>query len=167
MKILGLASVLFATLALNGCSNYQMTVNETVVYDPPTLFTDFTTEDPKLRNCIDQAIKDSNATSPLEVTRLSCTHAGLTSLAGIEQFRGLTELQLSNNSLTNIEPLAQLGRLQLLRLENNQLQQATTLLSLVNLKDLNISENPGLACDDLKQLAELFTGNLVLPEQCL
>ncbi|MBR9912808.1 MAG: leucine-rich repeat domain-containing protein [Gammaproteobacteria bacterium] len=155
-----------ALLSLAGCSRYQMTVNETVVYSPPSLFTDFQVEDRKLKDCLDQTIEDNRHTASNQVTRLSCTHAGITSLAGLEQFQHLTELNLGNNQLTSIEPLKFHFRLKILLLNDNRLVSAAELLQLPNLTLVDLDSNPGLACADVLQLKQSFNGQLRVPQQC-
>jgi Leucine-rich repeat (LRR) protein len=152
---------------LSGCQNYQMTLNEAVVYSPPQIFTDFTTLDPNLRNCLDQAIIDQSVTQASNLRRLSCSHAGIRSLAGLEIFLGLEELQLSHNQLTQLQPLMLLGQLRILLVDNNRLKQIPEVLTLGALERLDSQGNPSLNCQDLKQLATTFTGELTLPKQCL
>jgi len=152
---------------LGGCQNYQMTLNEAVVYTPPQVFTDFTTEDPRLRNCLDQAIADQKVTSASDLRRLSCSHAGITSLNGIEAFVGLEELQLSYNKLTQLKPLALLGQLKILLVDHNNLKDVPEVLTLGKLERLDSQNNTSLNCQDLKQLSVTFTGELTLPKQCL
>lgn len=166
METRRLFSILFTAGLLGGCQAYQVTLNETVVYSPPTLFTDFTTEDPRLRNCLDQALEDQQATSALELTRLSCSHAGLTSIKGLELFIGLQELQLSHNALTDLQPLTHLAQLEVLLVDNNNLLKIPEVLTLGKLQRLDASANSALACGDLQQFQASYTGQLSLPEQC-
>lgn len=154
------------TCLLSGCQSYQMTLNDAVVYSPPQVFTDFSTKDLNLRNCLDQAITDQKVTRASDLRRLSCSHAGITSLEGIETFLGLEELQLSHNKLTQLKPLAFLGQLKILLVDHNNLQSAPELLTLGKLERLNSQNNPSLECQDLKQLSASFTGELKLPKQC-
>ncbi len=157
---------LFTATLLAGCSRYQMTFNDNVVYTPPPLFTAFTTEDSALRNCLDQAIKDSAVTAPEELQQLTCSHAGLQSLKGIEIFSNLKQVNLGNNSLTDPEPLRYLSKLEVLLLNDNRLQSASVLLTLPRLQQADLSNNPSLACGDLLQLQQQSTVALTLPQQC-
>jgi len=143
-----------------------MTLNDTVVYTPPQVFTDFTTEDSNLRNCLDQAITDQKVTHASELRRLSCSHAGITSLKGIEIFLGIEELQLSHNKLTQLKPLALLSQLKVLLVDHNTLKNIPEVLTLGKLEFLDSQNNPSLECQDLKQLSSSFTGELKLPKQC-
>ena len=153
-------------LVLSGCSKYQLTLNEAVVYTPAPLFTDFKTADPRLKTCLDQAIKDHKATSPADVTRLVCSHAGLTSVVGLEAFTSITELNLANNQITDIAPIAQLSKLKALSLSDNKLRQVPEILLLEHLNYLDLTNNTQLACGDINQLRPRFNGELKLPTQC-
>lgn len=161
-----LTAVIFL-LGLNACSRYQMTLNETVVHTPPGLLTDFDTEDPRLKSCLDQIIKDGNFTSFEQVTQLICSHAGLTSLKGIEAFQGLKQINLENNKITSLKPLQYLSKLEVLKVNDNLLAQAPELLNLPKLKEVQLENNPNLACQDLLQLKKISSATLHLPKQCL
>ncbi|GAB3093239.1 leucine-rich repeat domain-containing protein [Aestuariicella hydrocarbonica] len=151
---------------LTACSRYQMTFNETVMYSPQGLLTDFTTEDPNLRNCLDQMIKDGNFTTFAEVTRLICSHAGLTSLKGLEAFTNLREINLENNQISSITPLQHLSKLEVVILNDNHLVQVPELLTLPALKEVKLENNPVLECGDLHQLQQNSSSKLQLPGQC-
>ncbi len=166
IKTLLSLNLFLLTLLVAGCSKYQFTVNEAVVYTPPTLFTAFTTADPRLKSCLDQAIKDSNATAPTDVKRLVCTNAGLTSLVGLEVFSEISELNIADNQLTDIAPVARLPQLKALAVNNNKLRQVPEVLLLANLTYLDLSNNSQLNCGDLKQLRQHYSGELKLPAQC-
>ncbi|WP_439135597.1 hypothetical protein [Pseudomaricurvus sp.] len=153
-------------LTLSACTQYQMTLNETVVHTPPGLLTDFDTEDPRLKSCLDQIIKDGNFTSFEQVTQLICSHAGLTSLKGIEVFQGLKQINLENNKLTSLKPLQYLSKIEVLKVNDNLLTQVSELLNLPRLKEVQLENNPKLACDDLLQLKQISSANLHLPKQC-
>lgn len=163
-KLVGLS--IASCVLLTGCSKYQMTVNEAVVYTPPTIITDFETEDPRLKNCLDQAIEDKKATDFGDITRLICSHAGLTSLHGIEAFYNLKQLKLSHNQLTSLKPIKFLSKLEVLLLNDNQLSTASELLNLPRLQNVKLENNPQLQCGDLHQLQSLSIANLELPSQC-
>ncbi|MYM65054.1 leucine-rich repeat domain-containing protein [Pseudomaricurvus sp. HS19] len=157
---------MFAAALLAGCSRYQMTFNDNVVYTPPPLLTAFSTEDSALRNCLDQAIEDGAVTAPGELQQLTCSHAGLRSLKGIELFSNLKQVNLGNNSLTDLEPLRYLAKLEVLLLNDNQLQSAGVLLTLPRLQQADLNNNPSLECGDLLQLQQQAAVALTLPQQC-
>lgn len=159
-------AVAVSALLLSGCAQYQLTFNETVVREAKTLFTDFTTADRNLRNCIDQHIKDKNISSANQLTSLSCTHAGIKTLQGLAMFRNLTHINLSHNQLTSISELTKLGKIKVLQLNNNDLHAVPELLTLPALEELNVLENPNLRCEDLNQLQNIFQGNMTAAQHC-
>ncbi|NIB42039.1 leucine-rich repeat domain-containing protein [Pseudomaricurvus alkylphenolicus] len=163
-----LAYCLFgACLILSGCARYQVTLNETPVYTPPPLFTQFDTRDPQLKRCLDQAIKDGQYRSATAVSRLICSHAGLTSLEGIEQFRGLKEIDIRDNRVQSLEPLRYLSQLEVLLVSDNQLSDAAVLLTLPALSQVHLDNNPELGCDNVHQWHQHYQGEARLPGQCL
>ena len=161
------ATLAIAVLSLNGCAKYQMTLNETVVYTPPTVITDFETEDPRLKDCFDQIIKDGQITDVAEVTQLICSHAGLTSLKGIEYFYNLQRVNLGNNEISDLAPIRYLSKLEVLLLNDNQIKQAPELLNLPRLGRVDLNNNPDLECGDLKQFADISSAELTSPSHCL
>ena len=154
----------FALLA--GCQGYEVSVNDRQVYSPTPLYTGFQTADHNLQQCIDQHIEDQRITRAGQLLRLRCSHAGISSLAGIEHFAALTELDLSDNKLQDIVPVTQLGRLVHLNLANNRISDADPLLALVNLQTLDVQGNPEIACDTVMQLAQSQNINPALPRHC-
>lgn len=152
---------------LSACSRYQVTLNEAVVHTPAPLLTNFNTEDPRLRTCLDQMIKDGKVTAFTQLTQLICSHAGVTSLKGIEAFPNLQRVNLEHNQLTTLQPLQHLSQLQVLKVNNNRLTQVPELLTLPKLKDINLENNPTLPCDDLRQLVQHNPDiSVQLPQQC-
>lgn len=166
LRTVRLLPATLVVVALSACNQYQMTLNETVVHTPPTLLTDFDTEDPRLKQCLDQIIKDGNFTSFEQVTQLICSHAGLSSLKGIESFQGLKQINLENNGLTSLKPLQYLSKIEVLKVNDNLLTQVPELLNLPRLKEVYLENNPNLVCQDLQQLKEISSVSLHLPEQC-
>jgi Leucine-rich repeat (LRR) protein len=149
-----------------GCSKYQLTLNENVMYSPAPLFTQFTTADPNLKVCLDQAIKDSQATHASDVKRLVCTHAGVSSVEGLEVFSEITQLHLAHNQLQRIDAIGRLAKLEELSLSDNQLKKVPEILLLENLTMLDLSENAELACSDIAQFQRQHQIELHLPPQC-
>jgi hypothetical protein len=165
LKVLG---IFFITL-IAGCKNYSVSVNNNVVYTPPSIFKDFAIADPHLRACVEQTILDNNITKAEDLKQLNCSHAGITSLAGLEKFYAIEQLNLAENSLQSLTPLTNISKLKVLILRKNNLTNAEPLLHLLALQEVDISENEKLACRDLKQLTANFQQGkltLVLPEQC-
>lgn len=154
---------------ITGCKNYSVSVNENVVYTPPSIFKDYQLADSKLHDCVEQTIYDQHITKAEDLTRLDCSNAGITSLMGLETFFALKELSLANNQLTTIDTIGQLGRLEKLILGNNNIRNAAPLLHLLHLKQLDVKNNTQMGCKDLKQLTKNLAGQkveLTLPTQC-
>ena len=156
-------------LGLSGCSSYQVSVNDNLVYTPLPLFDQYSLKDSALAGCVQQTIEDKKITSAGQLTRLSCTHAGISDLSGLEKFAELRELNLANNNLQHIAPLARLGKLRQLLLHDNQLRETGPLLTLIKLEVLDLSGNRDLPCDDIPQLRTAVAdnqGDFTAPEHC-
>lgn len=158
-----------AIAGLVSCKNYSLSVNDNLVYTPPSLLTQFTIADERLRTCVEQTILDKHISKAEDLKQLNCSSAGITSLAGLETFTAIEQLNLSENNLTSAAQLSHLTRLSQLSLRKNNLTSAEPLLHLLHLKILDIAENKNLSCGDLQQLIGNFhKGELTatLPEQC-
>ncbi|WP_331346356.1 leucine-rich repeat domain-containing protein [Cellvibrio sp. UBA7661] len=161
---------LIVSFLITGCKNYSVSVNENVVYTPPSIFKNYQLADAKLHDCVEQTIYDQHITKAEDLKRLDCSDAGITSLSGLETFFALKELNLANNQLVAIETIGQLGRLEKLMLGNNKINNAAPLLHLLHLKHLDVTNNPQMGCKDLKQLSQNLNNQkleLALPTQCL
>jgi hypothetical protein len=164
-KICGL---FFVTL-MTGCKTYSLSVNNNVVYTPPTLFKDFAITDAHLRACVEQTIIDKHITKAEDLKQLNCSHAGISSLAGLEKFYSIEQLNLAENALQSIAQLSNFSKLKVLILRKNSLTSAEPLLHMLALRELDVSDNAKLACGDLKQAAaNVHQSDMkwVLPEQC-
>jgi Leucine-rich repeat (LRR) protein len=150
-------------LILNACSDYQLTLNEQVLYEPPTLFAQFKMADPALDTCVRQTIQDKKISKPGQLAILSCSNAGIKTLAGIETFKQLQELNINDNEIDNIEPLAVLGQLKTLLAKNNKLRDLQPLFDLEKLQTLDVTGMDAINCDELNKL-QLTT--LSAPEHC-
>ncbi len=160
---------LATTLLTSGCNNYSVSVNENVVYTPPSLFKDYQLADTKLRDCVEQTIVDLHITSAENFTRLNCSNAGIKSLVGLDKFFALKELNLADNLIADINEIGKLGRLEKLVLTNNQIKEPAPLLHLLHLTQLYIDDNPQMTCNDLQQLQQNLKHqqlDLHLPKQC-
>jgi len=154
---------------ITGCKNYSVSLNDNVVYTPPSLFKDFAIADSHLRACVEQTIIDNRITKAEELKQLNCSHAGIASLAGLEKFYSIEQLNISENALQSIAPLSNFSQLKVLILRKNNLTNAEPLLHMLALQELDISENAKLTCGDIKQFAaNAHQGKLklTLPEQC-
>jgi len=160
----GSCMICLSMLLLAACGSYDFTFNDKVIYTPDPLFTDFEVPDKALRECIKEAINDAKASSASEVSSLSCTEAGVESLAGLSTFTELEQLTLSSNNIVNISELAALTVLQVLYLDNNQIIDAVPLYQLPALHQLDLSSNPELICPPSGSL--LRVSRVTLPEHC-
>ena len=158
---------LTAALLLPGaCAEYQFTINERVVYIPAPLFTDYTIDDSALNECVKQTVLDGSITAAAQLTELNCSHAGVSTLLGIELFSHIERLKLSSNSVTDLAPLATLAKLQALHIEGNQIRSLMPLRGLADLSYLNVQGNPALICAQLDHFAGLHELTLERPRHC-
>lgn len=162
-KMILLTTVL---VLLSACADYQFTINDRVVYTPEPLLSDFSIDDSALNECIKQTVLDDSITAATELTELNCSHAGVSTLLGIEAFSHLERLKLSNNSITDLAPLATLAKLQTLHIEDNQIRSLMPLRGLADLSYLNVQGNPGLVCVQLNHFAGLQGLTLERPRHC-
>jgi len=154
------------SLLLNACGSYDITVNERLVYNAESLFTDYTVEDARLQTCIDQTIKDQGITSAAQLARLSCSDAGISQLKGIGTFSRLSALNLRNNHLTSIAELGTLSELRELIVAENQLKEASAILTLLKLEQVDLRANPKLHCRELKQFVSYSSAHIQAPNHC-
>ncbi|RLQ21938.1 leucine-rich repeat domain-containing protein [Seongchinamella sediminis] len=151
-------------LLSGGCSDLDFKVNDRVVYSPRPLFSDFELADPALQACVEQAVADQKVTLARELTSLNCSHAGISSLEGLELFTGLQQLKLSANEIRNLAPLGKLSLLETLYLDNNQVVDPVPLYELLSLKTLDLAGNGSLQCPAGNALFRL--DDLSLPRHC-
>ena len=156
--------IFLVLLSTAACESYDFTVNEKLVYSPKPLFSDFTAPDAALQQCLEQAVIDGKITSASELTTLNCSHAGVTSLEGLQLFTAISRLKLSSNNIRTIAPLAALTILEVLHLDSNQIVDTTPLLDLPALQELNLAQNPQLLCPSGSSLMAVET--LTLPGHC-
>jgi hypothetical protein len=156
-------------ILLSSACGYSVSVNERVVYTPPSVFTDYKIADQFLARCVAQTLQDESVHYAKDLIRLNCSSAGIKSLAGLDVFSGLQEINLAHNTLRAVTELARLPQLQVVILRDNQLQDAAPLLSLLKLRVLDLGDNEQLPCADIEQLEKewepLATG-LIKPAQC-
>lgn len=157
---------IFCTVLATGCADYEFTVNDKVVYTPIPLFAAFDIEDAGLRDCVSQSIDDNKVTRAGELQSLSCTHAGITRLDGLEVFTGLQVLKLQHNKIGVVQALARLPTLQQIDLSYNALRSVSGLERLEYLYQLDLSHNPALDCDSASDLGNRRKLSLTLPQQC-
>jgi Leucine-rich repeat (LRR) protein len=154
---------------LSGCSGYDVSINDNVVYTPKPLLQDYQVADENLARCIKQTISDHKITRVADLTQLRCTHAGIKTLAGIDTFYALKQLDVGDNAISGVKPLATLGRLEVALLDNNQITRTEPLLRLIKLVELNLEGNPVADCDNVALLQHATQDNngvLSSPASC-
>ncbi len=114
-----LFSLLPLILVLGSCADYEFSVNNKRVYTPLPLFSDFSLADPALQTCVSQTISDEKITRVELLEKLNCSHAGIRSIEGLEQFINLQILNLGENQLRNVGSLSALTQLQRVNLDGN------------------------------------------------
>ena len=119
VKLSFVIPTLCAGACLGGCRDYQVTLNERPIYQPPAVIEKIALADTALETCIDQVIHDQQVTAIENLTQLRCSNAGVRSLSGLEQLAYLREVDLSNNDIVKIDSLFALPNLLLLRLTGN------------------------------------------------
>lgn len=154
----------FAMLLLAACSNYDLTVNDRVVYTPKPIFSDYQIADQALQTCVEQAILDNKITSATGLQTLNCSNAGITELSGIAVFAALQQLNLSTNDITNLTPLSALSALETLYLDSNAILDPVPLYTLTNLQELDLSRNRSLMCPNVSAFSSV--NRLRLPKHC-
>lgn len=153
-----------AFFLLGACQGYDFRVNEKVVYSPVPLFRDFTTPDPGLKSCLDQAINDGALTAADQVTALDCSFGGIEQLDGLGQFTSLKSLRLSANKVHNLVEISKFISLEELYLDDNQIVDPVPLYHLPALRIVDLSGNPALQCPTSGSLAHVAT--VILPQHC-
>jgi Leucine-rich repeat (LRR) protein len=151
-------------IILAACENYDVKINERVVYSPQPLFADFEVADEALRACLEQAIADDLVTAAPRLETLNCSHAGITDLTGLSTFTGLTSLKLSSNRVRNLVELGSLTSLVDLYLDGNQVVDPVPLYQLPALQVLDLSGNPNLQCPSTAGFLRLE--QVKLPRHC-
>ena len=165
-RVLAVAFVVALAVSLAACKNYQVSVNEREVYRPKALLTDINIPDHALANCIHQHIKDQRITELSELQALVCTHAGIVSVRGLNQFSALTALDLSDNQIRDLSGLEGLSKLTRLNLRNNRVAGGQTLFTLLNVEWLDLSGSPEIECRDIDQLRRFERLTVIAPKHC-
>lgn len=151
-------------LLLGACQQYDVSVNERVVYTPRPVLTDFEVSDPALQDCLERAIDQDKISNAGQLQSLACNDAGIRELAGLARFAGLTRLELSGNQITGLEELSALLDLRTLMLEGNRIENPAPLYGLAELTVLDLRDNPGLQCPQRSHMQQLR--RLDLPSHC-
>lgn len=155
---------LAALLTLGACQQYDVSVNERVVYSPRPLLTDFRIPDPALRDCLERAINDNRISSLGQLQELECSGANVRSLEGLGRFSSLSRVDLAGNAITDIGELKVLLELRALLLDDNRIEDVSPLYRLPELALLSLEDNSNLRCPGPEQLQSLQ--RLTLPRHC-
>lgn len=161
---LALALVFSLLVALTGCRQYEVSVNDRVLYTPRDPMADTEIADPALRDCLEQALRDAGVTTTGELRQLNCSHAGIERLDGIAAFTGLEWLDLDGNRIRNLVELGQLQGLTRVQLADNRVVDPVPMTSITGLGYLDLSGNAALQCP--KTGAFPATARVLLPEHC-
>lgn len=156
----------FLFLCLSACGSlkdYDITLNDRVLYTPRPLTVDPAISDPALADCIGQTLADQQLSASTQLQSLICTTAGIQSLAGLDVYPALRRIKLSGNAVEDVSPLDRLTQLQALWLDDNQLVDVGVLAALGSLELLDLEGNPELDCNSARALP---VASLQLPEHC-
>jgi Leucine-rich repeat (LRR) protein len=158
-------STIITVILLTACADYDIKINDNVVYTPPKLLTKMRVADGALNDCMLQTVKDKKITAVVQLTKLSCTNAGIETLAGLERFYKLEVLIMNDNSIVDISLLNELSALKTVAFANNKITDVSRLSDLSYLKKVNLAGNTKLDCDTTKVLVDVVE-DLSLPEHC-
>ena len=154
-------------MSVTGCAElgqYDITVNNVTVYEPPAPYTVSGIKDPALTACLKQSLLDIDARMAADLLTLNCSDAGIQSLAGLEQFTQIQSMKLSSNDIRNLLVLERLTALNQLWLDNNDVVDPIPVLRMTGLKELNLAGNPSLQCPDPENVPRHLSLNL--PNHC-
>jgi hypothetical protein len=90
-----------------------------------TLISELSLTDSNLQQCIQSTAANNNWTYVYQVTALTCTGSGITSLDSISSLYNLTDLNLSNNQISDISSLSSLTGLVSLNLSGNPIDDCS------------------------------------------
>ena len=160
--ILSLASVSLLT----SCQRYEVSVNDRLIYQPPSLYTNVIVDDDSLEQCLYDIIKQQRLTKAEQLEKLHCPAGSILSLQGIATFSKIRQLVIKDHRLTNINDIAHLTALTHADLRNNALHDATALTKLAALKELDLRGNDALDCSSTTALRDKADLTLHLPLHC-
>ena len=155
---------LLLCLFLSACQNYDVTVNDRLVYGPVKPFNDFEVPDAALQQCLTQRIVDEEVSDPLDLRILNCSSAGIASLEGLGLFAALQQLKFSDNRIRNLVEIGQLHELEVIWLDGNDVIDPVPLQQLRKLRQIDLSGNTDLQCPRPGAFSDVDT--LTLPEHC-
>lgn len=141
-----IASISVLCALLSACDRYLITLNDRPLSEPKPLFSAFTVADKGLAGCLRQLIEDQGIRRAEQLVALTCSHAGIASLEGIETFDQLQTVNLATNQITSVTPLFTLSKV----------------------RSLSLEDNPDLDCRELETLARKLSGSASIraPKHC-
>ena len=152
-------------LLLSGCSQYDIAINDRMIYEAPKVLNADFIVDQALRECVQQQLIDAEIANAAGLTQLNCSSAGIEQLDGLEQFSNLEKLKLSGNRIRNLLSIAPLSSLQSLWLDNNLVVDAVPLTKIPNLEQLDLQGNSTLQCSGLSRFNQAVS--VTAPDHCL
>lgn len=158
-------SPIITAVLLTACADYDVRINDNVIYTPPKLLTKMHVADAALNDCLQQTVKDQKITAVEQLTKLACTNAGIETLAGLERFYKLEVLVMNDNSISDLSLLNELSALKNVAFANNKVTDVSRLSDLSYLQKVNLAGNTDLDCATSKVLVEVLD-ELSLPEHC-
>jgi Leucine-rich repeat (LRR) protein len=153
---------LTAILSLSSCGQYDVSINDRLIYEPPRLLHVVAIPDQALRDCIEQTIVDEHITTIELLTQLNCSQSAIEDLTGLSQLTALERIKLSNNRIRNTMELGRIASLTHIWLDQNIVVDVTPLQSLPKLTLLELEGNPTLQCPNDRR----FSGVVSLPSHC-
>ncbi len=160
-------TVFLCLLSLSSCSQlkkYDVTFNDSTLYSPQPLFSEYRIADQGLATCVEQAIEDFEVYTEAGLEVLNCSNAGISSLIGLSQFRNLKRLKLSGNDIRNLVELSVMTNLVEVQVDGNNIVDSVPLTALPSIKDVNLAHNPALQCPGLMRFPAHV--RIVFPEHC-
>jgi Leucine-rich repeat (LRR) protein len=158
-------SPIITAVLLTACADYDVRINDNVIYTPPKLLTNMRVADTALNDCLQQTVKDQKITAIEQLTTFACTNAGVETLVGLERFYKLEVLIMNDNSISDLSLLNELSALKTVAFANNKITDVSRLSDLNYLQKVNLAGNADLDCATSKVLVEIV-GELSLPEHC-
>ncbi|WP_052692224.1 hypothetical protein [Teredinibacter purpureus] len=160
------ATLCLPALLLAGCSQYQLNINNRIVYDPLEFRQSIRFADTALEVCVKHVLTEMNITSASQLRRLQCGPGHIQSLEGLEIFIHLEQFAAAENNISNITALKKIAGLTHLNLSGNNIIDASSLSAHAKLRLVNIEGNVNLKCETLSQLNQQAELELNAPEHC-
>lgn len=111
-----------------------------------------TIESEGLKSCLENQINNYDITYAGQVRNIFCSYRNISSLAGLENFNGLTSLYLNGNNLTDLSALSSLTKLSTLNLSDSNISNLASLSTLLYLNNLTLSGNQITSLNGLENL---------------